>query len=445
MIQRDQFGDDFYWGVSTAAYQVEGAHDAHGKGLSIWDEFVRNERKIAGGHHARQACEFYDRYKDDVRLMKYMNIENFRFSLSWSRILPTGTGKVNQQGLDYYDRLVDTCLEHNIKPWITVYHWDLPHALEQKGGWTNRDIEHWFMHYTEVCAMRLGDRAKHWMVLNEPMVFTGGGYFLGIHAPGRIGLQNFLSSAHHATICQAQGGRILKSIIPDAQVGTTFSCSYIEPESNTAADQRATIRFDALLNRLFVEPALGMGYPLNDLRFLSGIQKYFKAGDEALMPFDFDFIGVQNYTREVVRHSWFIPFLHARIIKADKRGVKSTMMNWEVYPSSLYHMLKKYAAYPGIKKMVVTENGAAFADRPMKGGVPDKERTDFLQQYMKEVLRAKQEGIPVHGYFVWTLLDNFEWAEGYYPRFGLVYVDFKTQQRIIKESGHWYRRFLSKS
>lgn len=442
MKNKNEFGDDFRWGVSTAAYQIEGAHDIDGKGPSIWDAFVNRKGKITGGHHGKDACKFYHNYANDIKLLKHLNIENFRFSFSWSRIIPQGTGQVNTKGLDFYDRLLDECLENNINPWATLYHWDLPQALEDKGGWTNRDIEQWFMQYADICSSKFGDRIKHWMVLNEPMVFTGAGYFLGVHAPGRIGLKNFLSSAHHAALCQAQGARVIRANVPDAQIGSTFSCSFLQPMTTSRNDELATRRFDALLNRLFIEPSLGLGYPVSDLKFLRRIYDYHKPGDEALLPFDFDFIGIQNYTREIVSHSYFIPYLQAKLIKANKRNVSATVMNWEVYPEALYQMLTKYGNYSGIKKIIVTENGAAFPDTLIDGSIYDEARTNYLKNHIAEVLRAKQDGIAVDGYFVWTLLDNFEWAEGYFPRFGLVYVNFNTQERIIKQSGKWFREFL---
>lgn len=437
------FGHDFTWGVSTAAYQIEGAHILDDKSLSIWDVFVNKKRKIAGGHHANEACNFYTSYKDDLRLMKEMNIKNFRFSISWSRILHDGIGKTNYKGIDFYNRLIDECLMQGIEPWVTLYHWDLPHALELKGGWVNRDIEQWFMNYVDVCVKYFGDRVKHWMILNEPMVFTGAGYFLGVHAPGKIGLKNFIASAHHAAICQSQGARVVKSRYPNSIVGTTFSCSYLEPMTNSTKDIDATKRFDALLNRMFIEPSLGLGYPINDLKFLKRIYDYYLPNDEAILPFNFDFIGIQNYTREIISHSYLVPYLQAKIIKANKRNVPTTLMNWEVYPESIYQMLKKYANYPQINKLLVTENGAAFHDHVIDGEVSDIHRKQFLQNHIQQVLRAKLDGINVSGYFVWTFLDNFEWAEGYYPRFGLVHVDFKTQKRTVKHSGNWYRQFLS--
>ncbi len=440
---RQEFGEDFVWGVSTASYQVEGAHNVDGKGPSIWDDFTSKRKKIYKGHHGNIACDFYNRFESDLDLMKSMNIKNFRFSLSWSRILPNGTGQINPKGIEYYDRLIDQCLHRGIEPWITLYHWDLPLALEKQGGWTNRNVIQWFTEYVDLCTRTFGDRVKKWMVLNEPMVYVGAGYFMGVHAPGKKGLGNFLSAMHHSVMCQAEGGRIVKYNVPDSEVGTTFSCSHIEAYSDREKDQKAAMRMDALLNRLCLEPLLGLGYPTDDLKVFRRFEKYMVNGDEKNMQFDFDFIGIQNYTREIVRHSYLVPFLRSKIIGADKRGVKHTVMNWEVFPESIYHILKKFNSYPEIKNIYVTENGAAFRDKFVEGSVHDKQRTKYLKKYIGQVLRAKEEGVNVKGYFVWTFTDNFEWAEGYKPRFGLVYTDFKTQERIVKSSGEWYAKFLN--
>jgi len=441
-LNKDSFGKDFVWGISTAAYQIEGGHDAHGKGISIWDTFVFKKGNINLGQHGQDACEFYYRYKDDILLMQAMNIKDFRFSISWSRLLPLGKGKCNQAGIDFYNKVIDFCLECGITPWITLYHWDLPQDLEDKGGWTNRDILGWFEEYTTLCAKSFGDRVKHWMVLNEPVVFTGAGYFLGVHAPGRKGLKNFLPAVHHATLCQGVGGRVLKADLPRATIGTTFSCSQITPYSQRERDVKAAEKADALLNRLFIEPLLGLGYPSENLKVLNRIDKYIRPRDTEDMVFDFDFIGIQNYTREVVRHSYTVPYLQAKIVPAPKRNVKTTLMDWEVYPPSIYAMLEKFNAYKSIHKIIITENGAAFEDFLIKGEIHDVERLDYLKSYLHQVLRAKRKGLKADGYFAWTFTDNFEWAEGYFPRFGLVHVDFKTQKRIIKTSGKWFRKFL---
>ncbi len=437
------FGADFVWGVSTAAYQIEGAHNTNGKGLSIWDVFTNTKGKIRQNENGNVACDFYHRYTQDLTLMHLMNIPDYRFSLSWSRLLPNGTtGHINHAGVDFYNRLIDFCLELGITPWATIYHWDLPYELEKRGGWNNRQVLDWFADYTAFCIKKFGDRVKHWMVMNEPMAFTGAGHFFGIHAPGKKGLSNFLSSAHHAALCQAEGGRIIKSLRSDCKVGTTFSASYIEPLTQMEEDIVAAKKVDALLNRLYLEPLLGLGYPTKDVRILQRIEQYMQPGDEAKLAFDMDFVGLQNYTRELVRHSLYMPYVRAQIVKAEKRYVPLTSMNWEIYPECIYEVLKKYAAYPNMPEILVTENGAAFPDEVTNGAIHDEQRTQYLQSHLEQVLRAKREGVNVNGYFVWTFLDNFEWAEGYHPRFGLVHVDFKTQKRTIKDSGHWYRRFL---
>lgn len=442
LLKKEDFGSDFIWGVSTAAYQVEGGCNVHGKGTSIWDVFVKRRNKIFKNHHGDIACDFYNRYARDISLMADLNIPNYRFSISWSRILPHGIGAINPAGIDFYNRLIDFCLELDITPWITLYHWDLPHELQKKGGWVNRDVIAWFEEFVNICVRNFGDRVKNWIVLNEPMVFAGAGYFLGVHAPGKKGLNNFLAATHHATLCQAHGGRLIKSLQSKGNVGTTFSCSHIDPFRNTEKDIAAANKVDALLNRLFIEPLLGLGYPISDLKIINQIEKFVKHDDEKNMAFNMDFIGVQNYTREMVRHTAFMPFIRAKIIKANRRNVEATLMNWEIYPESIYHILKKYSAYLNMPPLMVTENGAAFPDEVVDGQVDDPWRTKYLKDYLSEVLRARREGVNVTGYFIWTFLDNFEWAEGYYPRFGLVYVDFETQKRIVKSSGNWYAKFL---
>lgn len=442
-VHRSEFGSEFKWGITTAAFQVEGSCGADGKGASVWDVFTEKKGKIKDGHKASTACDFYNHYQKDIALIRRLHIPNFRFSISWPRVMPTGMKPVNQKGIDFYNRVIDHCLENDVTPWLTLYHWDLPQALEERSGWTNREVVSWFSDYAEVCAKHFGDRVKNWLVLNEPMVFTGAGYFLGIHAPGRTGLKNFFPAVHHVVLSMAEGGRILKSLVPDAEVGTSFSCSHIDPYSDREKDIKAARRADALLNRLFVEPVLGLGYPVQDVPILKGLQKYIKPGDEEKMKFDFDFIGLQNYTREIVRYSLLTPYIHARLVKAEKRQVPLTSMNWEVYPPAIYHVLKKFNAYPQIRKLYITENGAAFPDRVTDGLVDDPQRLQYIQDNIAQVYKARQEGCKVDGYFIWTLTDNFEWAEGYHPRFGIIYVDYATQKRIIKSSGKWYGRFLS--
>jgi beta-glucosidase len=439
---RHDFGRNFKWGVATAAYQIEGAYNIDGKGLSIWDTFSHKKGKIKNGDTGDVSCDFYHRYHDDIALIRFMNMKVHRFSTAWTRVLPDGIGKINQKGLDFYHRVIDRTLELDLEPWITLYHWDLPQALQDKGGWTNRDIIGWFSEYVNLMTRTYGDKVKNWMVLNEPMAFVPLGYMLGIHAPGEKGLSNFMAATHHTAMCQAEGGRIIRANVSDARAGTTYSCSWIDPKNDNERHRKAAVKFDVLFNRLFIEPALGLGYPVNDLKLLHRLEKYIKPYDEEKLKFDFDFIGLQNYTRMIARWALFPPVVWANRVKPEKILPREelTEMGWEVFPEGMYKILKQFARYK--KEIVITENGAAFPDTVENGAVHDTKRIRFFKDYLAQVLKAKKEGVNISGYLVWTLMDNFEWAEGYRPRFGLVYVDFKTQQRIIKDSGLWFKEFL---
>lgn len=444
LLNRADFGNDFRWGVATAAYQIEGAHDADGKGKSIWDTFSHKKGKIERHENGDIACDFYHNYASDIALIKDMNMNVNRFSISWSRIFPEGIGKKNQAGIDFYHNVIDKCLALNIEPWITLYHWDLPQALADKGGWTNREVISWFSEFAEFCTKEYGGKVKNWMVLNEPMAFTTLGYLVGTHAPGKRSVRKWLAAVHHATMCQAEGGRIIRKNVEKANIGTTFSCSHIDPKTEKPVNIAAARRCDALINRLFIEPALGLGYPMADFPILKKMTPFIKTGDEEKMIFDFDFIGIQNYTRIIVYHSLLIPVLWSMQVPVKKRNNPYTEMKWEVYPEGIYHLLKKFAAYKSVKNIMVTENGAAFPDKVENGAIHDKERTEFFKNYLTQVLRAKKEGVPVKGYFVWSLMDNFEWSFGYRPRFGLVYVDFTTQKRYLKDSALWFKDFLAR-
>lgn len=439
------FGDNFMWGAATASYQIEGSHDADGKSHSIWDVFSSKKGKIRDGSDGKVACDFYRRYPDDIKIVKDLNLNAFRFSLAWTRILPDGTGRVNEKGLDYYKRVADACLEHGVEPWVTLYHWDLPQALEDKGGWTNRDIIDWFGEYTDVCTRALGDRVKHWMVLNEPSIFSSMGYLTGMHAPGRWGWFTFLKAVHHVGMAQAEGGRIAKANMPDAAVGTCFQVTDIHGASGHEKDIKAAKRLDAVLNRLMLDPLMGKGYPLEDFHWLRFIERYIRDGDMEKLVHHFDFIGLQHYTRTVITHKWWVPFIQLLEVPAKKRNVESlTDMGWEVYPEGIYNVLKKLAAYPGMPPIIITENGAATEETVHPDGrVEDPLREHYLRSYLHQVLRAIREGVDVRGYFVWSLLDNFEWQEGYRPRFGIVRVNYDTQERTIKESGKWMQAFLA--
>ena len=438
-IAGSDFGSGFHWGVATSAYQIEGAWNSDGKGESIWDKFTSNPKYVKDKTNGRVATDFYNHYESDLKLLKHLNFENFRFSFSWPRILPDGTGQVNEKGVDFYNRLIDTCLELGIEPWAMLYHWDLPQKLEDKGGWTNRDMIGWFSEYADLCTRRFGDRIRHWMVLNEPASFTTLGYLSGMHAPQQSSITKFLAAVHHACLCQSTGGRIIRENVKNSHIGTTYSCAFTEPQKRSDRHQRASDRLDVMLNRLFIEPALGIGYPYRELPFLRKIDQYIKPEDQENLKFDFDFIGIQNYFRVTSKPS-LIPLIWANRVK-PAADAEITEMGWEVSPEGIYDIIMQFAKY-GVKELIVTENGAAFHDHLKKGKVHDRQRINFFQRYLQNVLRAKNDGAPVTGYFAWTFVDNFEWNEGIRPRFGLVYNDFETQERIVKDSGFWFQKFL---
>ena len=441
-FSKSDFGTDFRWGTATAAFQIEGAVKKDGRGASVWDTFTHKKGKIRNNENADIACDFYHKYEQDLELVKQLGFTEFRFSISWSRLLPKGIGAVNQKGIDFYNELIDKCLDLNIVPWITLYHWDLPQALEDRGGWKSREIINWFGEYVTLCASHFGDRVKNWIVLNEPMAVAGLGYTTGLHAPGKKGLWNFLPVVHHLALCQAEGGRILRAQVADAYIGTALSCSFVEAFTANSRDIKAAKRADAVMNRLFLEPLLGLGYPVDSFSYLSNIEKYMLKGDDEKLQFDFDFIGVQNYFSVVVKHSFRVPVLWLKEVPAKLRNVPTTAMGWEVSPEGMYKILKQFSKYEGVRDIVITESGAAFQDLLVNGTVDDHERVSFFQQYLASILKAKQEGVKVKGYLAWALMDNFEWAEGYEARFGLVHVDFDTQKRTIKKSGEWFSGFL---
>lgn len=428
-----------------AALQNEGAWNSDGKGPSIWDSFARRQGKIKGGGRPTVGCDFYHRYKDDLLLAKALGFTVFRFSISWPRILPEGTGRVNKEGIAFYHKVIDECLKLGLTPFITLYHWDLPLALEKEGGWTNFLILRWFARYATLCAEEYGDKVKNWLVLNEPFGFTSLGYMLGRHAPGRRGLTNFLPAIHHAALAQAEGGRILRAIVANAHIGTSFSCSEVLPYTNSPEDIQAAKRLDILMNRLFIEPTLGRGYPREDFKFLERLELYNSSWKyTGQMTFNFDFIGIQNYFPIVVRHNPLIPIIQASEVKASARKVPQTALGWEINPDSFYRILKRFWLYGGVREIIVSESGAAFRDDVVNGVVDDQARIEYYQGHLLALLRAKKEGVNVKGFFAWTLMDNFEWAFGYTARFGLIHVDFKTQLRTIKSSGYWFRDWLKR-
>lgn len=445
-MQPRDFGHGFAWGVAHAAYQVEGAWDADGKGPSIWDAFSHRRglrRAIRDGSTGDVACDFYHRYREDTALVAELGFGAQRFSVSWPRVLPEGTGRVNPAGLDFYSRLVDTCLERGVEPWLTLFHWDLPQALQERGGWASRDVLGWFEEYVEQVARALGDRVRNWMVFNEPLSFTILGYLAGVHAPGIRNPLAFLRAVHHVNLCQGVGARVLRAVARAPRVGTTQYFAPILPMGPRALAARTTRAVDALVNRLYVEPNLGLGYPTDALPLARWIgRRIARPGDELALRVDWDFLGAQYYTR-LKALPLPLPWLRgAPVFGRDFARYDVTSTGWEIRPDGLYDVLARLHGYGRFPSLVVTENGASFADRLEGDRVRDPRRIAFYEDHLAQVLRAKRAGIPVDGYFCWSLTDNFEWADGYLPRFGIVYVDYPTQKRVVKDSGRWFQERL---
>ena len=441
-LAKSDFGDDFTWGVAHASYQVEGAWNVDGKGVSIWDTFTHGGGRIRGKANGDVACDFYHRYEEDTDLVKELGFDAQRFSISWPRVLPDGVGRVNEKGLDFYDRVVDACLERGVQPWVTLYHWDLPQALQDRGGWANRDVVGWFEDYTRLVAERIGDRVKDWMVFNEPCSFLLVGHLLGVHAPGTRSVKKYLAGTHHVNLAQAAGARVLRSVVDGANVGTTHIVTPMRSVGDTERDRRAKASLDVIANRIFWEPNMGLGYPVDDAPLIRGVEKHVRPGDDRDIRVDWDFVGVQYYQRQLVK-PWPVPVLRGvPWLSRDHRNYEITAMGWEVQPDGLYEALERWHGYGATPRLIVTENGAAFPDRLVDGRVHDPRRIAFYEAHLAEVRRAVDDGMPVHGYFCWSLMDNFEWAEGYVPRFGLVHVDFDTQARTIKDSGYWFQSLL---
>lgn len=445
------FPKNFLWGAATAAYQIEGAWKEDGKGESIWDRFAHRPGKIKRGDTGDVACDSYHRWREDIALMRAMNLNSYRFSISWPRIQPAGSGPANSKGIDYYRGLIDALLEARIRPLVTLYHWDLPQALEDAGGWPNRDTAARFADYVDLVARALGDRVFDWMLFNEPAAFTYSGYLEGTNAPGGKSLLDFLRATHTVNLAQGAGFRALKAARPSARVGTAFSMSACEPATNSEEDRLAAERAHAITNLWFLEPALRGRYP-EAFTFLPETAIGIKSSDLEKMRAPLDFIGINLYYRTIASapgaldrlthpQEWLFPAKMA----GGQQGPK-TDMGWEVWPQALYDMVMRVTREYGRPEIQITESGCAYDDAPDANGViNDTRRIVYHREYLAALARAIADGADVRGYQAWTLMDNFEWAEGFSQRFGLAYVDFKTQKRTIKESGRWYAKVASES
>ncbi len=433
------FPPDFVWGAAIAAYQVEGAVAEDGRGESIWDRYSATPGKVANGDSGVIACDSYHRHSEDTELISELGLDAFRFSIAWPRVVPEGRGRVNSVGLDYYDRLVDELLAREIDPYVTLYHWDLPQVLEDLGGWPARDTVEAFAEYVEVVVSRLGDRVRNWITQNEPWVISWLGYGMGVHAPGRTNDEDALAAAHHVLLAHGRAAEVLRRDAPGARVGVTIDFVPMYPLTDSEADVDAARRLDGFRNRWFLEPVLGRGYPQDMLEHYADILPTIEDGDMSTIAAPLDFLGVNYYTRNVVRAGSG----DAMPEPVPIEGVEHTEMGWEVYPRGLSDLLTRLQGDYELPPLYITENGAAFPDARQNGSVPDPQRIAYLEGHLDAIAAAIAEGVPVRGYFLWSLLDNFEWAFGYSKRFGIVYVDFETLERVPKASYGWYRDFIA--
>ncbi|MFI6962581.1 GH1 family beta-glucosidase [Streptomyces sp. NPDC050255] len=439
-----RFPADFVWGASTAAYQIEGAADEDGKGASIWDTFVQRPGAVRDGHTGDIACDHHHRFDEDVTLMRRLGLDAYRFSVSWPRILPTGAGKVEPRGLDFYDRLVDALLDAGIEPTPTLFHWDLPQALEDEGGWLNRGTAHRFAEYAAVVGERLGDRVKRWITLNEPFVHMSFGYAFGVHAPGRALMLDALPVAHHQLLGHGLATAALRAVVPGGQIMTANNCTPVRLRHDAQQDKdvAAASAYDTLHNRLFNDPLLLGSYP--DLSAYGMADPSWggvvREGDLATIAAPLDGLGVNYYNP-----TWITaPADPAAVLPFDlaepEEPYERTAFGWPVVPEGLTELLTGLKARYGdaLPPVWITENGCS-----QPAGLHDPARIEYLAGHIEAIARAVSRGVDVRGYFTWSLLDNFEWAEGYHQRFGLVEVDFTTRQRTPRASFEWYRDLIA--
>ena len=450
-MSRLTFPKGFIWGTATSSYQIEGGWNEDGKGESIWDRFAHTPGKIINGDTGDVACDHYHRWPEDIALMQQLGLQAYRFSTSWPRILPDGREQVNRAGLDFYSRLVDGLLEAGITPFVTLYHWDLPQALQAEGGWPTRATAETFVEYTDVITRHLGDRVKNWITHNEPWVSGFLGHQSGEHAPGGQDWPAALRASHHLLLSHGWAVPVIRRNSPGAEVGITLNLSPAMPASAGPDDYHAARRFDGSLNRWFLDPLFGRHYPADIVadhvaqgHLPADGMAFVKAGDLPVVAAPTDFLGVNYYSRTVVQRGEAADSL-LQVVPQGRESDR-TDMGWEVYPRGLFDILSRLHFDYRPPKIYVTENGASYSDGPDAAGrVNDQRRLNFLCDHFAAAHRAIQNGVPLAGYFVWSLMDNFEWARGYAQRFGLIWIDFDTGQRIPKDSARWYQSVIAQN
>ncbi|MER6059381.1 GH1 family beta-glucosidase [Streptomyces albidoflavus] len=430
----------FTWGVATAAYQIEGAVAEDGRAPSIWDTFSHTPGKVAGGDTGDVACDHYHRWPEDLALMKRLGVDSYRLSIAWPRVHPQGDGPVNEAGLAFYDRLVDALLEAGITPNVTLYHWDLPQALQDRGGWPARETAEHFAAYASTVAERLGDRVSRWATLNEPLCSAWIGHLEGTMAPGLRDIDAAVKASYHLLLGHGLAAQAVRAASPHAKIGIVNNLSTVYPATDSEADQAAARRMDGHTNRWWLDPVHGRGFPA-DMREVYGVDLPERPGDLDTIAQRLDWIGLNYYFPAVVADDPDAPHPHIRTVRRE--GVPRTGMDWEIEAGGLEELLLRLTREYGAQSIHVTENGSAFPDTVAPdGSVHDPERTAYLQDHLAACARAARAGAPVDGYYAWSLLDNFEWAYGYDKRFGLVHVDYPTQRRTMKTSGHTYARLI---
>ncbi len=434
-----QFPQNMIMGAATASYQIEGAVNEDGRGESIWDRFSHTPGTIHNGENGDIACDHYHRWPEDIKLLKDLGLDAYRFSIAWPRILPQGRGQINQKGLDFYNRLVDGLLEQGTIPFATLYHWDLPQILQDNGGgWLNREVIDDYLNYTDIVTRSLGDRVKNWTTFNELWTFTWWGYAFGEDAPGhKGGPKGALAAGHHALVAHGKAVPIIRNNVPDANVGIVLDLNPVTPASNSPDDLAAAERFDGCQNRWYLDALYKGSYPQDMLDVFGKEAPDVHPGDFDDITTPIDYLGVNVYRRSIIKDGTDLaPVNFARV---EPEG-QYTSIGWEVWPEALYDILDYVNTNYAPKALYITENGAAFADAPEEdGSIIDPERSNYMVAHLEQAKRAMDNGVPLKGYFAWTLMDNFEWACGYSQRFGLVHIDYPTQKRTIKTSGELYR------
>jgi beta-glucosidase len=442
-----RFPAAFLWGAATSAQQIEGGFGLGGRGESIWDRFAASPGRIADGSDARVACDHFHRWREDVGLMQWLGLNAYRFSIAWPRVIPGGRGAVNTAGLDFYDRLVDALLAAGVRPFATLYHWDLPQALQERGGWGARETVDAFAEYADAVTARLGDRVRDWMTHNEPWCAATLGHESGVHAPGHRDPAEALRVGHHLLLSHGRAAEVVRRNAPGAEVGIVLILSLVEPATDSRVDLDAARRFDGAFNRWYLDPLFRGRYPEDAvadrvrLGHLAGPELPFvRPGDLETIAAPLDFLGVNYYTRTVVRADAAGEPVGVRMVPESEL----TDMGWEVYPQGLRALLGRLEREYRPRKIHVTENGAAYTDpADAAGRIADTRRVEYLRGHLAAAAGAIADGVPLAGYFTWSLLDNFEWGHGYAMRFGLFEVDFATQRRRPKDSAHWYRRTVA--